>query len=233
MNKAIIGIVAKHRNLNERRMNTTIRDEVKNAIFDNGGIAIGILSPQNYMELIDQNKIYNAEQILNSEEKENLIAQIKLCNGIILQGGILSDTYEIFIAKYCYDNDIPCLAICAGQNNMLRALGGTIKLVENTEFHLQPDKEIVHSINIDKHSYFYKIVQTEKLDVNSRHKHIVDNYGNLIISAKDDYDNIEVIEAPNKKFFMGMRFHPESLYKKYKEHNAIFKEFIKVCELSR
>ena len=230
MGKPIIGIVAKHRYLDERRFNTTIRDEVKDAVFSNGGIAIGLLSPQNNFELIEQNKIYNAEQILDDDEKENLIAQIKLCNGIILQGGILSDAYEVFIAKYCYDNDIPCLAICAGQNNMVRALGGTIKKVENADLHLQPDKEIVHSIKIDKTSYFYNIVQTEKLDVNSRHKHAVDDYKNLMISAVDEYGNIEVTEATDKKFFIGMRFHPESLCKKYKEHNAIFVEFINVCK---
>ena len=29
------------------------------------------------------------------EEKENLIAQLKLCDGVILQGGAETDNYEI------------------------------------------------------------------------------------------------------------------------------------------
>ena len=230
MSKVVIGIVAKHRNLDGNRLKTTISDEVKDAIFENGGIAIGILPTQNKVAIIEQNKIYEVDKILNKKDKENLITQIKLCDGIILQGGILSDIYEIFIAKYCYDNNIPLLAICAGQNNMVRALGGTIKMVDNPEFHLQPNKEIVHSIKIDKNSYFYRIVKTEKLMVNSRHKRVVDNEACLRVSAKDEEGNIEVIEAPNKRFFIGVRFHPESLCKNFKEHNAIFKEFINVCK---
>ena len=33
------------------------------------------------------------------EEKENLIAQLKLCDGVILQGGAETDNYEIVIAN--------------------------------------------------------------------------------------------------------------------------------------
>mgnify|MGYP007089118256 CR=1 FL=1 len=46
-NKVIIGIVGKHYNSEKQRTDTYIRDEVKQAIFDNGGIAIGILLPKN------------------------------------------------------------------------------------------------------------------------------------------------------------------------------------------
>ena len=45
MKKTIIGIVGKHIKDNKFRTDTLIRDEVKQAIFDNGAIAIGILSP--------------------------------------------------------------------------------------------------------------------------------------------------------------------------------------------
>lgn len=41
--QVIIGIVARHKAIEEKRTNSLIRDEVKQAIFDNGGIAIGIL----------------------------------------------------------------------------------------------------------------------------------------------------------------------------------------------
>ena len=43
--KPIIGIVSKHLLKNETRPNMFIKDEIKQAIFDNGGIAIGILLP--------------------------------------------------------------------------------------------------------------------------------------------------------------------------------------------
>ena len=45
MSKAIVGIVAKHRKTDSIRTNSLIRDEMKQVIFDNGAIVIGILSP--------------------------------------------------------------------------------------------------------------------------------------------------------------------------------------------
>ena len=45
--KPIIGIVSKHLLKDETRLNMFVRDEIKQAIFDNGGIAIGILLPKN------------------------------------------------------------------------------------------------------------------------------------------------------------------------------------------
>ena len=45
--KPIIGIVSKHFLKEEVRPNMFVRDEIKQVIFDNGGIAIGILLPKN------------------------------------------------------------------------------------------------------------------------------------------------------------------------------------------
>ena len=50
--KPIIGIVSKHVEVENKRQDALIRDEVKNAIFDNGGIAIGILSPENEVNFV-------------------------------------------------------------------------------------------------------------------------------------------------------------------------------------
>ena len=56
-NKVIIGIVAKHRDADRdlTRMDIRIRDEVKQAVFDNGAIAIGILSPNNKVQFSGDN----------------------------------------------------------------------------------------------------------------------------------------------------------------------------------
>ena len=102
MNKVIIGIVSKHYNKDSLRPNMYIRDEIKQAIFDNGAVAIGILLPK--------------------DEKLNL-ENVAICE----------DVY--------------------------------------------PD----------------------------------------------------VVESKNKKFYMGVRFHPESLYKIDKNMNNIFKYFIDIC----
>ena len=146
MSKPVIGIVSKHyATYKSNKIDTFVRDEIKQAIFDNGGIAIGILPTENDINYCGDEWIDN----LSKEEKENLISQIKLCDGIILQGGVETDNYENIIAKYCYDNDIPILGICAGQNNIARALGGTTCKIPNPEKHDRSFDEYVHSIKIN------------------------------------------------------------------------------------
>ncbi len=228
MNKIIIGIVTKYRDgaENEKRADSRIRNEVKQAVFDNGAIAIGIISPNEKMQGAGDNWLDYNELI----DKEDIISQIKLCDGIILQGGNANEAFEPFIAKYCYDNDIPCLGICAGQNSVVRGLGGTTYKIPNPEKHNQPNEDFVHNVHIDKSSKFYDIVKTDEIRVNSRHKRTIENCPLLdkVGFCEDGY--ADIVEAKNKKFYIGVRFHPESLYKIDKNMNNIFKCFIESCK---
>ncbi len=51
---------------------------------------------------------------------------------------------------------------------------------------------------------------------------------NKVAFCGDGYT--DVIEAKNKKFYIGVRFHPESLYTKDEKMNSIFKKFINTCK---
>lgn len=226
INKPVIGIVSKHyATYKNNRTDTFVRDEVKQAIFDNGGVAIGILPVEEKIKYCGD----NFQDNLSDSENENLISQIMLCDGIILQGGLESDNYEVFVARYCYDNDIPILGICAGQNNIARALGGTTYKITNPEKHNRSFDDYVHDIQIDKNSKFHHIVNVNKMRVNSRHKRTIENCPMLDKVAFCDDGYPDVIESQNKRFYVGVRFHPESLYKIDKNMNSIFKEFIRIC----
>ena len=228
MGKVIVGIVAKYRDGDEKQkiVDSRIRNEIKQAVFDNGGIAIGIISPNDEIQPAGDDWMKYNDLI----DKENVIRQIKLCDGIILQGGNANEAYEPFIAKYCYDNDIPCLGICAGQNSIVRGLGGTTYKISNPKKHNQPRKEYVHSAHIDTSSKFYNIVKVAEIMVNSRHKRTV---GNCLLLDKvgfceDGY--ADIVESKDKTFYIGVRFHPESLYKVDENMNNIFKKFIESCK---
>ncbi len=230
MNKVIIGIVAKHKKTNNIRTNSLIRDEMKQAIFDNGAIAIGILSPNE--EILYTNDKWKDDE--NKLDKENIIEQINLCDGIILQGGSESEVLEPFIAKYCFDNNIPCLGICAGQNNIVRGLGGTTFNIQNPENHFKPNEEYVHDVKIKSFdSKFYSIISKEYITVNSRHKNAVEKHPKLNVVAVCEDNYKEVVEADNKDFYMGVRFHPESLYKIDENMNNILKKFIEICSVNK
>ncbi len=225
--KVIIGIVAKHNPYNKNCEKIYITDATKQAIFDNGAIAIGILPtefPVNY-----KGDTHNWEDNLTKTEKDNLISQINLCDGIILQGGIEMDNYEFIVAKYCYDHNIPILGICAGQNAIAVVLGGATRKVSNPEKH-NVSRDYVHNISIKKNSKFYSIIGQEQIRVNSLHTNTIDTCPQLekVAFCEDNY--IEVIEAKDKDFYMGVRFHPEDLYHKDDRINNIFKSFITTCQ---
>lgn len=223
----IIGIVSKHNPKNSGCEKTYITDATKQAIFDNDAIPIGILPPK--LEINYKGNTNTWEDDLNEKERSNLIAQINLCDGIILQGGLEMDNYEFIIAKYCYENNIPILGICAGQNAIVKALGGTSFQINNPEKH-NVSRDYVHNIKINKNSKFYSIIESEDLIVNSLHSNSIDNCPKLnkVAFCEDGYP--DVIESKDKDFYIGVRFHPEDLYHKNSKINNIFKVFINICK---
>lgn len=227
INKPVIGIVAKHYEKDKKRLETFIRDEVEQAIFDNGGLAIGILPP-NVDKIKATDNLYDQ---LTTKEKHDFYDAISLCDGIILQGGGYADEYEVFVAKYCYDYDIPILGICAGKHNMVRAVGGKIAKMDNNNH--DKDDMYVHSIKISKNSKAYEIIGAEEVNVNSRHVRYASDLGlsSVVAYSPDGID--EIIEIKSKIFYIGVQFHPESLYKKDIHMNNIFINFLDICLKNR
>ena len=228
--KPIIGIVARtKKNDIYNKYNIIINDNIRRSVITCGGIPISVLPTQNIgYEQSDGHE--NAP--LSLEEQNDIIRIIKMCDGIILQGGYYSYYYDEFIAKYCIENDIPILGICLG-TQILAAVDCNTSRVKNTKLidskidHNDHINKYVHDVNIDKNSYLYKIINVEKIPVNSRHKYEIINLNSAIVSAKSDDEIIEAIEFPNKRFAIGLQWHPEDLYESDTNILKIFKEFIK------
>ena len=179
---------------------------------------IGIIGRKNEgkitfnQEIIDVINKYNCTPIgiivdFNNDSKKEFIKiknLIDLCNGIILQGG--SDYYDIdiLITKYLYEKNIPTLGVCLGMQTMAMTFNGVMDDIDN---HKSVNK-YVHEININKNSKLYNIIKQNKILVNSRHKSYIVST-DLNISSTNDI--IESIEDKNKKFFIGVQWHPESL----------------------
>lgn len=230
--KPIIGIVSKNITIKEfyNWSWQRISNDIRYAVNKNGGIVLGIL-PQTLRKNFNQND--EKEDIkLTCEEVLDLIYIINKCNGIILQGGISSHNYEEFIAKYCYENNIPLLGICAGYNNIIRGLGGKSEKLDNVDIHDRPDLQYAHKCSIiDKHSLFYKIIKTEHFNVNSVHTYIGTKIPKeLSVVAISEDNQVEVVEAKNKTFYIGIKYHPELLVDNDYIQNEIFKKFIEVCQ---
>lgn len=149
---------------------------------------------------------------------KNLKEAISLCSGFILQGGDNYSSRDLEIVKYLYDNDIPTLGICLGMQMMGKVLKGKFYKVKN---HLSSDL-YVHDVNILENTKLYEILNKKTIMINSRHKEAIKEIKYSAISS----DNvIEAIEDKDKKFFLGVQWHPESIL----DNNSkkIFKAFFK------
>lgn len=228
MEKIIIGIVGKPDNTTNQWSYIEINNEIKENINVFGALCIGIL-PQDCKY---KKSGFNNDN-LSKEDIDNLKDIVSLVDGIILQGGIVSNSYEREIVKICIENDKPLLGICCGFNNMVEALGG--KLFEDTlNVHNKYGIEKVHEVIINKKSKLFNIIKTEKILVNSIHQMIAkkDFIKGYTISAICPLDNsVEAIEMPNKKFIVGIKWHPE-LIKNEESMKKIFEEFVNSCRSS-
>lgn len=169
--------------------------------------------------------------ILSDEEKNELYRQIDLCDGFILQGGLYSSNYEIEMAKRIIELDKPLIGICAGFNNILRALGTDV-IEDKTKSHDIYDKNYRHEVTMIKGTKLYNLVNKDKYNVNSIHSMIapkekVENY--VEISSISNDGLIESFELSNKKFVIGIKWHPELMLEDEFTKN-LFKEFIKKCK---
>ena len=167
----------------------TFNQEIINVIHKYNCIPIGIIVDFDNNTNIEFNKIKNI---------------IDLCDGFILQGGSNYYDIDIIITKYLYENNIPTLGICLGMQIMAMTFNGRMSEINN---HNRKNK-YVHSINIDKNSKLYNIIKKDKIFVNSRHNSYIVNT-DLDVSATNNIT--EAIEDKNKKFFIGVQWHPESI----------------------
>lgn len=231
MDKPLIGIVAKpgYKDPEDVWYRMDIVDELRYLVATSGGIAISILPTDKSMYFND-NDICDAKD-LSCEELHGLYQVVDKCDGIILQGGVVSCKYEIEVAKRAIELDIPIIGICAGFNNILRAIGSDV-LCDKTKKHDIYDVNYRHDVHVVKNTILHDIVKTDILKVNSIHemiapKELVEPFAKISSTSYDGL--VESFELPNKKFVMGIKWHPELMLNTTYSH-LIFNKFIEACK---
>lgn len=224
--KPIVGIVARP----EREDNynvLSVMESYRKAIVESGANPILLLPPQ----LVEYNE-YKPKEIspLTETEKNMIIDQINLCNGILIPGGGKRYEYDRFVVNYCLNKDIPVLGICLGMQLLAtHANKDTLKFIDDDYSHLKNGVNNAHRVRINRNSRLFEILKEEEFVVNSRHSFQVTETGDFKVVGYSFDGVIEAIEDNSKEFAIGVQWHPEGLMDT--DHSKrLFKSFVKSCK---
>ena len=103
---------------------------------------------------------------------------------------------------------------------------------DNSESHNFYDINYRHNINVVKDSTLYQLSKKDSMQVNSIHsmianKEMVEPFAK--ISSTSDDGLVESFEMPNKKFIVGIKWHPELMLEEEFTNN-LFSNFIEACK---
>jgi putative glutamine amidotransferase len=143
--------------------------------------------------------------------------------------------FDLAITKSFLDVNKPILGICAGEQLLAVMYGGSLVQDIKSEVaecldHYQANREAyAHEIEVTKGTLLHKIIAKNKLRVNSHHHQSVKAVkGQLIVSACSSDGVIEAIEVKDKRFCLGVQWHPE--FDNDQNDTLIFRAFVDSCK---
>jgi len=125
--------------------------------------------------------------------------------------------FEDRLVRRALDADRPMLGICAGMQVIAAATGATLYRDVREELptgidHLnaRPAEETAHGVEIEPGTQLAATLGTTHLDVNTAHKEALKGgLDALRINARAEDSVIEGIEIPDRRFCLGVQWHPE------------------------
>ena len=158
---------------------------------------------------------------LSIDELKDMRKSLSICDAIIKPGALRIYGYERYIYNYALEKDIPYLGICAGMQLMANT-----ENIKNDTNHFQD-----HYIKILENTLLSEIIGEKEILVNSRHNYHIKNSGENSVCALSNDGIIEAIYNQNKKFHLGVQWHPELL--ECENSYKIFRKLIKNAEKSK
>ena len=155
-----------------------------------------------------------------------------MVDGVLFPGGYKITIFDEYLLKRCIERDIPTLGICLGMQLMSNYKRPFKTEANDSNINHKQDNDdvLTHKIIVNKDSYLYEILEKDEIMVNSFHKFHAFENDNFIVSARSEDGYIEAIEMKNKKFMVGVQFHPEISYDFDDNSKKIIDYFISKCK---
>ena len=142
------------------------------------------------------------------------------------------DEIELQLLEEALARNLPVLAICRGMQLLNVHRGGTLiqhlgSPRHDTQF---ADKgTVAHAVAIASDTRLAAILRRPKVEVNSRHHQAVHQGGNgrrVSARAAEEFGVIEGIEDPDRRFVVGVQWHPEDQAPTSSEQRRLFEQFV-------
>lgn len=144
------------------------------------------------------------------------------------------DRMEILAAKLALEMDLPLLGVCRGIQVLNVALGGTLfqdiaSQVPDSICHTpKTDKAVnTHTVRIEPGSRLRRIFGRREFWVNGKHHQAVKSLAPGLVAAARARDGIvEAVEFQEKRFAIGVQWHPEGTWREDPFSKKLFDAFV-------
>lgn len=151
------------------------------------------------------------------------------------------DQLELSLARRAVDADKPLLAICRGIQVLNVALGGSLVQDISTQLpgalpHTFDETKVArdhtaHPVQIEQGSRLHKVMGVDRADANSWHHQALKRIASgLEVVARSPDGVIEAVEMPDRRFVIGVQWHPEWLYDRKPEMMRLFEALVQAAK---
>lgn len=230
----LIGIVGRvYYNRDDQEI-VQLNDTLRRVLSKYDDVVPVVLLPTNNGSYLD---IKMGEDKIDISDKKKLDYLLSICDGFIVPGGTYWYEFDEYVINYAISSGKPLLAICAGFQCLCSMFAkdrfkfDMTKRFSNDK-HYGKASLYIHDISIKKGTLLSKILDDDRIKINSIHHDYVDFVmDKLIVSSVSDDNVIESVEYPGHPFLVGVQWHPEYLLDDYS--NKIFDYYFSCIKKSQ